>query len=122
MRRLFPCCRLAVFPSIVKEASPLVFAEALASGVLPSGAYHSGLRDGLDDLRPCVSPAIWDRMKLEIEPERRVQSVIDNVCDLLDALADGKLSPQLRAIAEEHYDWRAVAKALTAAAEEFAAG
>jgi glycosyltransferase involved in cell wall biosynthesis len=29
---LFPCCDLAVFPSIVAEAGPLVLIEAMASG------------------------------------------------------------------------------------------
>ena len=34
LRHLFPCCDAAVFPSLVKEAGPLVFLEALASGAL----------------------------------------------------------------------------------------
>lgn len=29
---LFPCCDVAIFPSVVAEAGPLVFLEALASG------------------------------------------------------------------------------------------
>ena len=37
LRYLFPCCDVAVFPSIVAEAGPLVFLEALASGVSPLG-------------------------------------------------------------------------------------
>ena len=37
LRWVFPCCDLAVFPSIIQEASPLVLTEALANGVPPYG-------------------------------------------------------------------------------------
>ena len=117
LRRVFPCCRIAVFPSVIKEASPLVFAESMANGVLPTGSYHSGLRDGLDDLRPHLPDEIWQRMKLDSEPERRIESIVDNLCGLLDALEKEDLSATLRQIAVDRCDWTAVARQLVAAAE-----
>ena len=43
LRHLFPCCDVAVFPSVVREAGPLVFLEALASGAFPMGTYFGGM-------------------------------------------------------------------------------
>ena len=117
LRFVFPCCRIAVFPSVIKEASPLVFAESMANGVLPAGSYHSGLRDGLDDLRPHLPDELWQRMKLESEPERRIDSIVDNLCGLLEALEKEDLSATLRAIAVDRCDWSTVAQQLAAAAE-----
>ncbi|MFH1132383.1 MAG: glycosyltransferase family 4 protein [Pseudomonadota bacterium] len=109
LKYLFPCCQVAAFPSVVKEASPMVFAEALSSGVLPTGAYHSGLRDGLDDLKTYVPEKIWERMKFETEPRLRIQNIVDNLCFLLDMLTKEELGPSLRKLAEQRYDWQVVA-------------
>ncbi|MHC4471249.1 MAG: glycosyltransferase family 4 protein [Planctomycetota bacterium] len=122
LRHVFPCCRLAALPSVIKEASPLVFAEALACGVLPIASYHSGLRDGLDDLRPHLPDEIWERMKLPTAPDRRVQGIVDHVCFLLDALKREDLAPRLRRIAEERYDWKPVAQGLVEAARSWCGG
>ena len=112
LRCIFPCCQLAVFPSVIKEASPLVFMEALANGVLPCGSYHSGLRDGLDDLRPHLSDDVWQRMKLPVDPAGRVERIADNICWLLEYLAAADIAPQLRQLAVDHYDWKPKARAL----------
>lgn len=116
LRHIFPCCRVAAFPSVIKEASPLVFAEALANGVLPTGSYHSGLRDGLDDLRAHLPAEIWQPMCLPVDPEGRVQGIADQLLYLLEALGERDLGPELRHIAEAHYDWRAIAAKLASAA------
>lgn len=119
--RVFPCCQVGVFPSVIKEASPLVFAEALANAVLPTGSYHSGLRDGLDDLRKHVPEALWEHMKLPVEPEVRIQGMIDNLSWLLEALEKEDLEDKLRSIAEDNYDWKAIGEKLTAAARKMIA-
>ena len=41
LRHLFPCCDVAVFPSLIPEAGPLVFYESLASGCVPLGTYFA---------------------------------------------------------------------------------
>ena len=50
LRYLFPCCDAAVFPSLVKEAGPLVFLEALASGAFPLGTYFGGMKASIDSV------------------------------------------------------------------------
>jgi glycosyltransferase involved in cell wall biosynthesis len=118
LRCIFPCCRIGVFPSVIKEASPLVFAEALANGVLPTGSYHSGLRDGLDDLKPHVPEASWRAMCLPVQPDGRVAGIASQLCELLDALEKEDLSSELRRIAVDHYDWTAICQKLATAASE----
>ncbi len=117
LRHLFPCARLAVFPSVIKEASPLVFIEALANGVLPAGSYHSGLRDGLDDLRPLMPESIWDMMTLPIETDQRVSGLVEQVSGLLAPLETSDLSGELRQIAEERYDWKAIGQRIVESLE-----
>ena len=121
LRHLFPCCRVAVFPSIVREASPLVFAEALANGVVPAAADHSGFKDGLDGLEAHLPQEIWQHMKFDAALETRVQSVTDRVCALLAALDEQDLGPRLRELAEQYWDWEIVAAALAEAASTVAA-
>ena len=117
---VFPCCRLAVFPSIVHEASPLVFAESLANSVLPVAADHSGLRDGLDNLQPHLPERLSRWMRIE-DGARRVPSVVESVVELLELLEREELGPKLRALAVEHHDWTSVARQLVEAAEALAA-
>lgn len=115
LRLVLPLCRLGIFPSVIKEASPLVFAEAMACGVLPAASYHSGLKDGLDDLRPQLPSAMWKRMKLPVESDGRVATIASHVVELLELLDDADLGPTLRQIAVENYDWRSVADKLLVA-------
>ena len=57
LRYLFPCCDAAVFPSLVREAGPLVFLEALASGAFPLGTYFGGMKASIDALADALPPA-----------------------------------------------------------------
>ena len=113
LRWFFPCCRLALFPSVIKEASPLVFYESMANGVLPAGSYHSGLRDGLDDLRPELPQKIWEKMKLPEAAGERVRGIADSVVALLREPGVCNLRERLREIAEERHDWHTVAAELS---------
>ena len=120
LRWLFPCCDLAVFPSIVEEASPLVLVEAMANGVPPLAAYHSGLKDGLDSLESGLPNDVWRHLKIDPDPTRRVSSIVDGVCWLLEHNAKKTIGGGLRCIAEEKHDWTSVAQALMRAAGRFA--
>ena len=106
LKFLFPCADLAIFPSIVAEAYPLVLMESLSSGVLPIVSYFSGFKDGLDELEPLVGKELIEKMRISIDPYERVESIISNICSLL---ADPDLdlhTSQLRGIAVENYDWK----------------
>jgi len=117
LKCIFPCAKIGAFPSVIKEASPLVFMESLANAVLPSGSYHSGLRDGLDDLKEHIPDAIWQRMKFEVEPATRIATMADNLATMLDELEKRELGPDLRKLAVDRYDWTAVAESLAAIAQ-----
>ncbi|MGH7464195.1 MAG: glycosyltransferase, partial [Longimicrobiales bacterium] len=54
MAWLLPCCDVAVFPSMVIESGPLVFLEALASGVFPIGTYFGGMKVKIDRAAPAL--------------------------------------------------------------------
>ncbi|UCF67406.1 MAG: glycosyltransferase family 4 protein [Acidobacteriota bacterium] len=118
LREIFPCCQIAVFPSIIKEASPLVLYEALANGVLPVGPYHSGLRDGLDELRTHLDAELWEKMKLPQEADLRVSGLVESLDALLGLVSERDLGHELHQIAVEQHDWSVVAARLGEAIEE----
>ncbi len=101
---LFPCADLAVFPSVVPEAYPLVLMESLSNGVLPAVSYFSGFRDGVDELQPYLDASLLEHMRLPIDPTDRVSGIARQLTALLHAPLP-KISPQLRQIACERYDW-----------------
>ena len=102
---LFPCADLAVFPSVVPEAYSLVLMESLSNGVLPAVSYFSGFRDGVDELQPYLEGSLLELIKLPVDPTIRVSGIARQLTALLNAPLQ-KISPQLRQIAEERYDWK----------------
>lgn len=101
---LFPCADLAVFPSVVPEAYPLVLMESLSNGVLPAVSYFSGFRDGVDELQPYLDASLLEHMRLPVDPTGRVSGIAMQLTALLHEPLH-KISPQLRKIAEERHDW-----------------
>ena len=108
LRFLFPCCDAAVFPSVVREAGPLVFLEALASGTFPLGTYFGGMRASIDSLADRLPADVIETMKLSAEPERIVGDIVDRVPRAM-ALVDGQRAA-LNQVARERYDWTRVAR------------
>ena len=119
LRHLFPCCDVAVFPSVVKEAGPLVFLEALASGAYPLGTYFGGMKASIDSAAAALPPGDAEPMKLDPDPERTVADIVRNVP--LALAAGGRTRAALRRVAEEHYDWRSVTRTFAGALRELAA-
>jgi glycosyltransferase involved in cell wall biosynthesis len=107
---------VAAFPSVIKEASPLVFAEALAAGVLPAGSDHSGFRAGLDALTDALPAALVDAMRLPTTTHDRVSGTATRIATLLDLTRDPTLAARLRAIAVERFDWSHIAAQIEAVA------
>jgi glycosyltransferase involved in cell wall biosynthesis len=116
LRFLLPLARVAAFPSVIKEASPLVFAEALSAGVLPAGADHSGFRAGLDALVDLLPPALVDVMRLPTSTADRVCGTATHLATLLDHARDTTLPARLRTIAVDHFDWSHIAARLESVA------
>lgn len=103
LQHLFPCADLAVFPSIVPEAYPLVLMESLSNGVLPAASDFSGFREGLDLLVPFLGAETVDSMRLPTDDDTRVAGIADRLVASLGEESDR--TDALRRIAVEQYDW-----------------
>lgn len=110
LRFLFPCCDVGIFPSVVREAGPLVFLEALASGCFPLGTYFGGMKASIDAVSSGLPPEAGDAMKLGL-----TDTVDDLIRQVPRALELGSVhTTTLARIARERYDWTSVAETLRA--------
>jgi glycosyltransferase involved in cell wall biosynthesis len=105
---LFPCCDAAIFPSVVREAGPLVFLEALASGAFPLGTYFGGMRESIDTIADALPDDVVEVMKLSADPARTVADVVRNVPRAL--AMERRHQDTLFEVARERYDWTSVAR------------
>ena len=108
LRFLFPCADVGVFPSIVREAGPLVFLEALASGCFPLGTYFGGMAASIDAVSQGLPPEVGATMRLGLDDT--VYDLVRNVPRALDLGTSCKHA--LSRVARERYDWVSVAKTL----------
>lgn len=118
LKHLFPCADVAIFPSVVAEAGPLVFLEALASGCFPLGTYFAGMAASIDNVSGRLPAADADIMKLRPEAEHTIGDIAANTVAAVGL--GGKHKDTLRAAVEEHYDWINVARRLAAGIEALA--
>ena len=117
LRHLFPCCDAGIFPSIVKEAGPLVFLEALASGCFPLGTYFGGMKASIDAIAELFPPEIAAAMK--IDPLDTVADIVSNVSL---ALRFGvRYKDVLSRTAQARYDWTSVGRKLVHELDSLAA-
>jgi len=108
LQHLFPCCDAGIFPSIVKEAGPLVFLEALASGCFPLGTYFGGMKASIDAIGELLPERIGDAMKLD-----PYDTVADIVQKASTALRFGvRYKDVLSRTAQARYDWTSVGRKL----------
>lgn len=108
LRFLFPVCDTAVFPSVVAEAGPLVFLEALASGCFPIGTYFAGMAASIDSLAGSIPDRILNLMKLSPAPKETIGDMVSKIKKSLNV--DNEFKSALRRVAVEKYDWQNVAK------------
>ena len=107
---LFSACDVAIFPSVVAEAGPLVFLEAMGSGCFPIGTYFAGMGASIDSVSHALSPDVSDLMKLSPDADQTVNDIISNVKKALYVDDDSKKS--LRKVAIDKYDWKNISKKL----------
>jgi glycosyltransferase involved in cell wall biosynthesis len=110
LRYLFPCCDVAVFPSVVREAGPLVFLEAMASGSFPLGTYFGGMAASIDAAARVLPAEDAQWMKLRPEAEHTTQDIATHVPGALDL--GGRHQEALARLARERYDWASVSRKL----------
>jgi glycosyltransferase involved in cell wall biosynthesis len=111
LRYLFPCCDAAVFPSLVREAGPLVFLEALASGAFPLGTYFGGMKASIDAVSRALPPEVAEAMRLDPSPERTVTDIVRHVPMALDL--GERYKESLFRVARDRYDWSSVSRTLS---------
>lgn len=118
LRHLFSAADVAIFPSRVREAGPLVFLEAMASGVFPLGTYFGGMAASIDAVGEHAPGVPVDRMKLRTPDAPAGGIVADIASAVVDTLEDpDEPGPRLREHVERRHDWRAVARRLKEALE-----
>ena len=117
LEHLFPCCDAGMFPSIVKEAGPLVFLEALASGCFPLGTYFGGMKASIDAIAELFPEHIVAAMKLN-----PFDTVADIAANISTALKFGvRYKDVLSRTAQERYDWTSVGRRLVNELDSIAA-
>ena len=114
LQHLFPCCDAGLFPSLVKEAGPLVFLEALASGCFPIGTYFGGMRASIDDIADLLPDYVVDAMKLD--PRDTVADVVSNVASALQMGV--RYKDVLVGAARARHDWTSVGRTLATTLEQ----
>jgi glycosyltransferase involved in cell wall biosynthesis len=117
LQHLFPCCDAGIFPSIVKEAGPLVFLEALASGCFPLGTYFGGMKASIDAIADLLPAEIAAMMK--INPYDTVADIVTNVGNALHFGV--RYKDVLSRTAQARYDWTSVGRKLARELDTLAA-
>lgn len=107
---LYGLADVAVFPSVVREASPLVIPESAASGAFPIGTDYGGMGDSLRVVAEGLPDETRARLLARPAPEHTVGDLAANAIAALKAPREH--SAALREIAETRFDWRAIARSL----------
>jgi glycosyltransferase involved in cell wall biosynthesis len=110
LRYLFPTSDVALFPSVVAEAGPLVFLEAMASGCFPVGTYFAGMAASIDSVAESIPADVSEWMKLSADENKLVQDIVFKTTGALTV--EEKYKKSLREIAVEKYDWQNISKRL----------
>lgn len=105
LKYLFPIVDLAVFPSVVPEAYPLVLMESLSNGVLPMVSYFSGFTDGIDELADVIPEDLLSVMRIPMNNEVRINAMAANLNSILSSPSFKDIRPRLREVACDRYDW-----------------
>jgi glycosyltransferase involved in cell wall biosynthesis len=107
--------RVAVVPSLVREAFPLVTLEALASGVPPVAADHAGLAAVLDQISPSLGE-VGELLRVPMDPATFVEALAERVAAVLGQMGTpdsaAAIRGRCRGLAAERYSWDRVAAGL----------
>jgi glycosyltransferase involved in cell wall biosynthesis len=108
LSQLYAIADVGLFPSVVREASPLVVPEAAASGTLPIGTDYGGMGDSLRTLGASLPADAQRLLTVRMDPEHAVSDLVENTVAALQA-GPGRWSDDLRRAAVERYDWQTIA-------------
>ena len=111
---LYAVADVGLFPSVVREASPLVVPEAAASGTFPIGVDHGGMGDSLRILGEAL-PEEARPLLLARYDAHGVEDLARNAVAVMQE--PGQYAEALRAAAVARYDWQAIATDLAESLE-----
>jgi glycosyltransferase involved in cell wall biosynthesis len=121
LKDLLPCTEVAVAPSIFSEAFGLVAVEALASGVIPLLANHSGfsgvIRDVVDEFSDTFDENLFKPLFLNRELVLNLASNISVFLDYYSTMGGEErqgIRSRAHNIAVSKYSWSAVARSYLA--------
>jgi len=97
----------------------LVLMESLSNGVLPVVSYFSGFADAVDDLIPYLGQEWVERMKIPVDDQNRIPGLIKNLPAVMSDPDLSIISPKLRKIAVENFDWNIRAQQMVSAYSRF---
>ena len=117
---LYGLADAGAFPSVVREASPLVVPESAAAGVLPVGPDVGGMGDSLRTLAEGLPEPAHPLLLARPDAEHRVADLADRLGRALDQPRE--FAADLRREAEARFDWRAIADRLAAEVGRLDAG
>ena len=117
---LYGLADAGAFPSVVREASPLVVPESAAAGVLPVGPDVGGMGDSLRTLAEGLPEAARPLLTTRPDAAHRVPDLADRLVRALEA--PRAYAADLRREAEARFDWRAIAERLAGELHAMTAG
>lgn len=107
---LFPVCDVAIFPSVLAEAAPLVFLEAMASGCFPIGTDFAGMAACIQAAASVLPADIGNIMRLRPDPAHTVTDIIQQTTRALQT--DGAYRQTLRDRVVVEHDWQQISERL----------
>ena len=115
---LYGLADAGAFPSVVREASPLVVPESAAAGVLPVGPDVGGMGDSLRTLAEGLPRPARPLLLTRAGAGHRVADLAGRLTSALDE--PRRYAADLRREAEARFDWRAISERLADALREIA--
>jgi glycosyltransferase involved in cell wall biosynthesis len=110
-KNVLPCGDVAVFPSEIAEAYPLVLLESISAGVLPVVSYFEGLKAGIDAVSAGLPEDLRETLRIHNDSEEgKIQELARKIPALLNLGEDH--TAYCRDLAVSTYSWPSVARSL----------
>ncbi len=101
---------VAIFPSVLAEAGPLVFLEAIAAGCFPLGTDFAGMAAGIQAAATVLPAEVGDIMRLRSDPANTVSDIVRQTSLALQT--NGAYRQSLRDWVVAEHDWDQICRRL----------
>ena len=110
-KHVLPCGDVAVFPSEIAEAYPLVLLESISAGVLPVVSYFEGLKAGIDAVSSGLPEDLRETLRIHNDSEEgKIHELAQKISVLLNL--DEDHTKYCRDLAVSTYSWPSVARSM----------